>query len=49
MYAFMLFYMEEITEFCNLFAEEFESIFMLEPNTCFEAAEVGWFNILEEA
>ncbi len=49
MYAFLLMYIDEITEFCNLFSDEFESVFLLEPRTYFEAAETRWFSIIENA
>jgi hypothetical protein len=47
MYGFLLMYIDEITEFCSLFADEFESIFLLEPTTYFEAVETRWFSIIE--
>ncbi|WP_019030055.1 hypothetical protein [Colwellia piezophila] len=49
MYAFLLMYIDEITEFCSLFADEFESIFLLEPRDFFEAAEIRWFSIIDNA
>ncbi len=47
MYAFLIMYVDEITEFCSLFTDEFESIFLLEPRNFFEAAEQRWFSILD--
>ena len=49
MYAFLLMYIDEVTEFCDLFTDEFESIFLLQPRDFFEAAEVRWFSIIENA
>ena len=49
MYAFLLMYIDEITEFCSLFSDEFESVFLLEPHDYFEAAETRWFSIIENA
>ena len=49
MYAFLLIYIDEITEFCSLFADEFESVFLLEPHDYFDAAETRWFSIIENA
>lgn len=47
MYGFLLLHIDAITEFCCLFANEFESIFLLEPRTYFEAAELRWFSIID--
>jgi len=49
MYGFLLMYIDEITEFCSLFADEFESIFLLQPRSYFEAVETRWFSIIENA
>lgn len=48
MYGFLLMYLDIITEFCCLFSDEFERIFMLEPRDYFEAAELRWFSILRD-
>jgi hypothetical protein len=48
MYCFLLIHLEKITNFCCLFADEFESIFLLEPRAYFAAAETRWFNIIED-
>ncbi|MDP2561189.1 hypothetical protein [Psychrobium sp. 1_MG-2023] len=49
MFAMLLLYIDDITEFCTLFADEFERIFLLEPRDYFEAAELRWFSILGDA
>jgi hypothetical protein len=49
MYGFLLLYLEEITEFCSHFADEFEQMFMLPPKTYFEAAALHWCSIIENA
>jgi hypothetical protein len=49
MFAFLIMYIDEITEFCCLFANEFESIFLLEPYMYFEAAESRWFSLIDNA
>lgn len=49
MYGFLLMHIDAITEFCSLFTDEFESIFMLKPCDYFEAAELHWFSIIENA
>jgi len=49
MYGFLLMHIDAITEFCTLFTDEFESIFMLKPCDYFEAAELHWFSIIENA
>jgi hypothetical protein len=47
MYTFLLVYIEEITEFCSLFSDEFEQIFLLEPASYFEAAAMNWCSKIE--
>jgi len=49
MYGFLLMHIDAITEFCTLFTDEFESIFMLKPCDYFEAAELHWFSIIENS
>lgn len=48
MYGFLLMHLDIITEFCCLFSDEFERIFLLEPRDYFEAAELRWFSILRD-
>jgi len=48
MYCFLLVHIDRITAFCCLFADEFENIFLLDPRTFFEAAEMRWLNIIED-
>jgi hypothetical protein len=48
-YCFLLIHIEKIANFCCLFTEEFESIFLLEPRAYFATAESRWFNIIENA
>jgi hypothetical protein len=47
MYTFLLVYLEEITEFCSLFADEFEQIFLLDPRSYFEVAAISWCSKIE--
>ncbi len=42
MLTMLLIYIDEIIEFCELFASEFESVFMLSPTAYFEAAIPLW-------
>ncbi|RYV01141.1 hypothetical protein SOPP22_16425 [Shewanella sp. OPT22] len=49
MYALLLMYIEPITEFCSVFATEFEHIFLLDPKSYFTAAESRWLELLENA
>lgn len=48
MYAFLLLYLDEIAQFCELFTEEFTLIFMLPPTEFFSLAEVVWLKMIEE-
>ena len=48
MYCFLLVHLEKITNFCCLFSEQFESVFLLDPRTFFAAAETRWLNIIED-
>ena len=49
MLTVMLIYIDEIIEFCELFTDEFESIFILSPRVYFEAAITKWCEQLENA
>jgi hypothetical protein len=49
MYTFLLVYVEEITEFCCLFSDEFVQLFLLDPSSYFEAAAMHWCSIIENA
>jgi len=49
MLTVMLIYIDEIVEFCELFAHEFESVFMLSPKVYFEAAIPQWCEQIENA
>ncbi|MDC9526791.1 hypothetical protein PSH54_15030 [Pseudoalteromonas sp. Angola-30] len=42
MVGFLLIYLEQIAEFCELFHEEFQSLFMLTPSSFFRVAESEW-------
>ncbi|AWB67888.1 hypothetical protein C2869_16295 [Saccharobesus litoralis] len=48
MYAVLLMYIDEISLFCERFAEEFEAIFGLDPSGYFEAAELRWYSIIRD-
>ena len=47
MYTCLLVYVNEITEFCCLFADEFEQVFLLDPKSYFEAAAMHWCSKIE--
>ncbi|KPZ54429.1 hypothetical protein [Pseudoalteromonas sp. P1-25] len=49
MTLFLLVYIEQITQFCELFSEEFQQIFMQTPTTFFAAAESDWVDIIDNA
>ena len=49
MTLFLLIYIEQITQFCKLFSEEFQQIFMQTPTTFFAAAESDWVDIIDNA
>jgi len=49
MALFLLVYIEQITQFCELFSEEFQQIFMQTPTTFFAAAESDWVDIIDNA
>ncbi len=49
MVLFLLIYIEQITQFCELFSEEFQQIFMQTPTTFFAAAESDWVDIIDNA
>ena len=49
MVLFLLIYIEQITQFCKLFSEEFQQIFMQTPTTFFAAAESDWVDIIDNA
>ncbi|WP_028834973.1 MULTISPECIES: hypothetical protein [unclassified Pseudoalteromonas] len=49
MTLFLLIYIEQITQFCELFSEEFQQIFMQTPTTFFAAAENDWVDIIDNA
>lgn len=47
MLALLLLHIENIRSFCELFADEFEDIFLTDPISYFEAAELRWYHRLE--
>ena len=47
MYALLLLYIDDITEFCSLFSDEFESVFLIDPRDYFEVAELRWYSLIE--
>ncbi|MBW4967631.1 hypothetical protein KZZ04_14795 [Pseudoalteromonas sp. CR1] len=49
MTLFLLIHIEQITQFCELFSEEFQQIFMQTPTTFFVAAESDWVDIIDNA
>ncbi|WP_165744219.1 hypothetical protein [Pseudoalteromonas sp. Z9A6] len=49
MVLFLLIYIEQIIQFCKLFSEEFQQIFMQTPTTFFAAAENDWVDIIDNA
>ena len=49
MYCYLLLHIDKITDFCCLFSSAFFDIFLLEPRAYFEAAEIQWLNIIENA
>ncbi|MDN3476505.1 hypothetical protein [Pseudoalteromonas sp. APC 3355] len=49
MTLFLLIYIEQITQFCEFFSEEFQQIFMQTPTTFFAAAENDWVDIIDNA
>lgn len=49
MYAFLLLHIDEIAAFCELFKDEFETIFLLAPLDYFEVAERVWLEKISEA
>lgn len=49
MLLLLLTYIDEITEFCDLFSDEFKSIFMLSPKEYFEVAIQAWCIEIENA
>ena len=49
MYALLLLYIEEITEFTSRFSDQFEQVFMLNPRSYFEVAAQHWCSIIENA
>lgn len=42
MVGFLLIHLEQIAEFCELFHEEFQSLFLLTPSSFFRVAESEW-------
>lgn len=48
MYSMLLQYLEDIIDFTNHFADEFQQLFMLDPKTYFEAAALNWCSIIED-
>lgn len=42
MYQLLLFYIDEIGKFCELWADEFEAVFLLPPDLFFEIAKWHW-------
>ena len=49
MVLFLLIYIEQITQFCKLFSEEFQQIFMQTPTAFFAATESDWVDIIDNA
>ena len=49
MLTLILIHIDEIIEFCELFSDEFESVFMLSPKVYFEAAIPQWCEQIENA
>ncbi|WP_158972595.1 hypothetical protein [Paraglaciecola sp. L3A3] len=47
MIALLLIHIDDIRSFCELFADEFEDVFLIEPSSYFEVAESQWLNKLE--
>ena len=45
MFGILIFYIEEIENFCQLWASEFEKYFLLPPDDYFEAASWRWNSI----
>ena len=45
MFGILIFYIEEIENFCQLWASEFEKYFLLSPDDYFEAASWRWNSI----
>ena len=46
MFRVLIFYIEEIENFCQLWADEFEKYFLLQPDDYFEAAAWRWNSIV---
>ncbi|MBD0411051.1 hypothetical protein [Pseudoalteromonas distincta] len=46
MFGILIFYIEEIENFCQLWAYEFEKYFLLPPDDYFEAASWRWNSIV---
>ena len=46
MFGILIFYIEEIENFCQLWASEFEKYFLLSPDDYFEAASWRWNSIV---
>ena len=49
MLTVMLIYIDEIIEFCELFTNDFESVFMISPRVYFEASISQWCEQIEKA
>lgn len=49
MLLLLLTYIDQIAEFCELFSDEFKSIFMLSPKEYFEVAIQAWCEQIENA
>jgi hypothetical protein len=47
MYAFLLLYIDDIQQFCENFAEEFFSVFLLPVSVFFRHAEKSWLEHIE--
>ncbi|MCK8134696.1 hypothetical protein [Pseudoalteromonas sp. 2CM28B] len=47
MFGILIFYIEEIESFCQLWANEFEKYFLLPPDDYFEAASWRWNSIVK--
>lgn len=47
MYRILIFYIDQIIDFCELWADEFEQFFLLPPDLFFELAQWHWNTIIE--
>ena len=47
MYSILIFYIDQIKDFCEHWADEFEQFFLLPPDLFFELAQWHWNTIIE--